>query len=75
MLIPDNIHPEATVYFNGAVVLRVAQRLRAQPVFALYHAVQGERAISLPMFVLCLDWLFLLNLVRLNPQGDVELCS
>lgn len=75
MLIPDNIHPEATVYFNGAIVLRVTQRLRTQPVFGLYHTVHGERAMSFPMFVLCLDWLFLLNLVRLNAQGDVELCS
>lgn len=75
MLIPDNIHPEATVYFNGAIVLGVTQRLRTQPAFRLYQAVQRERAMSLPMFVLCLDWLFLLNLVRLNAQGEVELCS
>lgn len=75
MLLPDNIHPEATVYFNGAVVLRAAQRVRIQPVFGLYQAVQADRAMSFPMFLICLDWLFLLNLVRLNPQGGVELCS
>jgi hypothetical protein len=75
MLLPDNIHPEATVYFNGAVVLRAAQRSPIQPVFGLYQAVLADRSMSLPMFLLCLDWLFLLNLIQLNGQGDVELCS
>jgi hypothetical protein len=75
MLLPDNIHPEATVYFNGAIVLRAVKQTRIQPVFGLYQAVQADRAMSLPMFVLCLDWLFLLNLVRINAEGDVELCS
>jgi hypothetical protein len=74
MLLPDNIHPEATVYFNGAILLRAAQREGVQPVFGLYRAVQADRAMSLRMFLLCLDWLFLLNLVRLNTRGDVELC-
>ena len=75
MLLPDNIHPEATVYFNGAIVLRAAQRTRVQPVFGLYQAVLADRAMSLPIFLLCLAWLFLLSLVRINAQGDVELCS
>jgi len=75
MLLPDNIHPEATIYFNGAIVLRAVKQTGIQPVFGLYQAVQADRAMSLPMFVFCLDWLFLLNLVRINAQGDVELCS
>jgi len=75
MLIPDNIHPEATVYYNGAVVLQAIQETRVQPVLDLYIISKANRAMSLPMFVLCLDWLFLLNLIRLTPQGEIELCS
>lgn len=75
MLIPDNIHPEETVYYNGSVVLRVIGQLRTQPVLSLYQAVQSERPMSPAMFALCLDWLFLLNLVSLSAEGDVELCS
>jgi len=75
MLVPDNIHPEATVYFNGSVVLQAIQKLRVQPVVDLYIASKSIRTMSLPMFVLCLDWLFLLNLIRLTPQGKIELCS
>jgi len=75
MLIPDNIHPEETVYYNGSVVLRVIKQLRTKPVLSLYQAVQSERPMSPAMFALCLDWLYLINLVRLGVEGDVELCT
>jgi hypothetical protein len=75
MLIPDNIHPEQTIYFNGAFVLKAIQGHRVIDMLDLYIKTTATREMSMPVFVLCLDWLFLLNLVALNDQGKVELCS
>ena len=75
MLVPDNIHPEQTIYFNGAFVLKAIQKNRVMNMLDLYIQTTSEREMSLPVFVLCLDWLFLLNLVTLNAHGKVELCS
>jgi len=75
MLIPDNIHPEQTIYFNGAFVLKTIQKLRVMDMLDLYIQTTSEREMSFPVFALCLDWLFLLDLVTLNDQGKVELCS
>ena len=75
MLIPDNIHPEQTIYFNGAFVLKAIQGNRVMDMLDLYIQTTSEREMSMPVFVLCLDWLFLLNLVTLNDHGKVELCS
>jgi hypothetical protein len=75
MLIPDNIHPEQTIYFNGAFVLKAIQAHRVMDLFDLYIHTTAEREMSMPVFVLCLDWLFLLNLVSVNDHGKVELCS
>ncbi|MEN6385928.1 MAG: ABC-three component system middle component 6 [Phycisphaerales bacterium] len=75
MLVPDNIHPEQTVYFNGAFVLKAIQKYRMLDIFDLYMQTTTEREMSMPVFVLCLDWLFLLNLVTLNENGKVKLCS
>jgi hypothetical protein len=75
MLIPDNIHPEQTIYFNGAFVLNAIQKHRVMNMLDLYIQTKAEREMSMPVFVLCLDWLFLLDLVSLNDQGTVELCS
>jgi hypothetical protein len=75
MLVPDNIHPEQTIYFNGAFVLKTIQENRAMDMLSLYIQTTANRDMSMPVFVLCLDWLFLLNLVTLNEHEKVELCS
>lgn len=75
MLLPDNIHPEETVYYNGAKVLTALRKHGVRPLLDLYLDAKAEKEMSMPMFTLCLDWLFLINVVRLNGRGEVELCS
>ena len=75
MLLPDNIHPEQSIYYNGAFVLQALRERRVMDLLDLYLSTQEQRRMTMPVFVLCLDWLYLLNLVSLNEQGSVELCS
>lgn len=75
MLLPDNIHPEESIYYNGAFVLQALQEHHNMDLLDLYMSTQTYRAMTMPVFVLCLDWLYLLNLVSLSEQGSVELCS
>lgn len=75
MLLPDNIHPEQSIYFNGAFVLQALRERCGMDLLELYACTQTYRKMTMPVFVLCLDWLFLLNLVNLNDQGGIEICS
>ncbi len=75
MLIPDNIHPEQTIYFNGSFVLRAIQEYRVMDILDLYIQTKLMREMTMPVFLLCLDWLFLLGMITLNTQGQVILCS
>jgi hypothetical protein len=75
MLLPDNIHPEQSIYYNGAFVLEALREQSVIDMLDLYVSTQNRRPMTMPVFVLCLDWLFLLDLVSLNEQGVVELCS
>ena len=75
MLLPDNIHPENTIYYNGAIVLQVLQKQPKQNILELFQVVKKVRNMSFPIFILCLDWLYLINVAILNESGDVELCS
>lgn len=74
MLIPDNIHPEQTIYFNAAFVLKAIQECPVMDMLDLYIQATAKRKMSMPVFLLCLDWLFLLGLVTLNTQDKVERC-
>jgi len=75
MLLPDNIHPEQSIYYNGAFVLQTLREHPVMDLLDLYASTQSYRKMTMPVFVLCLDWLYLLNLVSLNEQGGIELCS
>lgn len=75
MLLPDNVHPENCIYFMGAFVLKAMQKKQSQDLIELYYNSNQLNEMSMPLFILCIDWLFLLNLVILNDQGRVELCS
>jgi hypothetical protein len=75
MLLPDNIHPEQSIYYNGSFVLQALHQERDMNLLDLYATTQNFRKMTMPIFVLCLDWLFLLNLVNLNDHGSIELCS
>ncbi|KAA6331374.1 hypothetical protein EZS27_020007 [termite gut metagenome] len=75
MLLPDNIHPENSVYYNGAFVLEALQQCNIQSILDLYQTVRDKKGMSFPVFILCLDWLYLLNVAKLNAEGEIVLCS
>lgn len=74
MLLPDNIQPELSIYYNGALVLRELQKNGKQPILQLFSVMKQEADMSFPTFLLCLDWLYLIDAAKINKGGVVELC-
>ncbi|MFN1217657.1 ABC-three component system middle component 6 [Chryseobacterium kwangjuense] len=76
MLLPDNIHPENTIYYNGAFVLEtIKTSSNPNNILDLYQATKAKKEMSFSIFVLCLDWLYLLNIATTNDKGEIKLCS
>lgn len=75
MLLPDNIHPELSIYYNGAIVLNELKKEDKQPIITLYQKIKNTNNMSFPTFILCLDWLYLIEVAQINEGGYVELCS
>ena len=74
MLLPDNIHPELSIYYNGSFVLEELKKTDNQTIMDLYQNVKINKEMSLPTFMLCLDWLYLIEAVKMNVRGDIQLC-
>lgn len=74
MLLPDNIQPELCIYYNGAVALKVLKETGRQSLMSLYQNVKEKNGMSFSTFILCLDWLYLINAAQVNEKGEVELC-
>ena len=75
MLLPDNIHPDNSIYYNGAFVLQSLQKKNVQTLLELYQNVKQKRNLSFSVFVLCLDWLYLIDIAKIDNTGEVKLCS
>jgi len=75
MLLPDNIHPEFCIYYNGSIVLQELKLQTEQPVFDLYQRVKNINDMSFYTFILSLDWLYLIDIAKINKDGLVALCS
>ena len=75
MLLPDNIHPELSIYYNGSLVLEALKEMDNQSIMDLYQNVKVKNEMSFPTFILCLDWLYLIEVAQINERGYIELCS
>lgn len=74
MLLPDNIHPENSIYYNGALVLQVLQKQGGIDLIKLYQEVKQINEMAFPVYILCLDWLFIASIAEVK-EGRVKLCS
>ena len=74
MLLPDNIHPELSIYYNGSVILTELEKKTEQKLLELYYNVKKSNDMSFSMFVLSLDWLYLIQLAQVSEKGVVRKC-
>lgn len=75
MLLPENIHPENSLYFNGAYVLESLRKIGQTSPMDLFMESRKSCEMQMPLFVLTLDWLFLAGLVTCNSDGNIQSCS
>lgn len=73
MLLPDNIKPEDSIYYNGAKVLEVMQQKMCISVTDLYVELREKSDLSVSILLLSLDWLYLIDCITIN-NGEVSLC-
>lgn len=74
MLLPDNIHPELSIYYNGYVILTELEKKTEQMILELYYNVKKSNNMSFSVFVLSLDWLYLIQLAQISEKGVVRKC-
>ena len=78
MIIDSDQHPEKNIYFIGANLIKILSSskdmsLDIYSVFLKYNK-ESKTKISFDYLLLGMDWLFLLNLIEVNPKGDLKKC-
>ena len=75
MIISQDTNPEREVYYLGALVL---QTLKQAPessfdFFDVFQELNVQKKVSINLFTLTLDWLFLLDVISID-NGKIIKC-
>lgn len=74
MLLPNNILPKDSLFYNGGLILRELLGSNGVDFFDLFKIVQSKYEMSMSVFILSLDWLYLCNAAKINDSDKVIPC-
>ncbi len=85
MIISKDIKAESNLYYLGAILIGIidkhqpsSNKINLEPVkvdfFQAFQEMKQQEDISINSFILTIDWLFLLKIIKLNGKF-IEKCS
>lgn len=76
MLLENDISPNKSLYYLGSEVIEILQNSSNDKFdfFDVYQKLNKKEHLSVGLFVLVLNWLYILGLVRQNVKGELEKC-
>lgn len=76
MIINKNINPERDLYYLGGKVIETLNLFNQPHVdyFELFLSVKKTNKISINLYSLVLDWLFILGVIKKSKKGLIEKC-
>lgn len=76
MIISKDINPERDLYYLGAKVLEILFNAddRSYNFFSVYEELKSAENISMNLFTLTLDWLYIIGAINKPENGNIILC-
>ena len=76
MIVSSDRNPERDLYYLGAKVIEIIEKSDTQSFdyFTLFDALNKKSEISIRLFSLVLDWLFILGVIKNGTDGTIKKC-
>lgn len=75
MIVNKDINPERDVYYLGAKVIEIISLDMEQfDFFDVYQKISQSEKISMNLYSLTLDWLYLIGAVEHSDKGQLRKC-
>lgn len=76
MIISRDINPERDFYYLGAKTIEILSKTDEDKVdfFYVYNKLKSSEDISLNLFTLTLDWLFIIGAISKSQKGYIIKC-
>lgn len=75
MILGKDVHPERKIYYWGAIVIDGIRQHGDEEItfFSLFEMLRADHEISIDVYALALDWLFLLGVID-GDKGIIKKC-
>jgi len=76
MIISKDINPERDYYYLGAKVIQLLEKSenKKYDYFKAYEEIRSSENISINLFTLTLDWLFIIGVIDNSEKGYIAKC-
>jgi hypothetical protein len=76
MIIDKNINPERDLYYLGGILIDVLSKKKNSDFdyLELYRLFNQKQDVTINLYSLTLDWLFILGLVTKTENGRIAKC-
>ncbi len=76
MILNPDTHPERDIYFIGGRILEILDDFDSSEIDILdiFNSLKNSTSVSFNLFILSLDWLFLLGVIRKGTMGGILKC-
>ncbi len=76
MIVNKNTSPERDLYFLGGKVIELMDDETTEnfDFFELHKKLNESQNISISLFSLVLDWLFILGVIKNSTKGNIKRC-
>lgn len=76
MIVDKNTNPERDLYYLGGILIDVIESKNSSEIdyMDLYKLFNQKQEITINLYSLALDWLFILGLVTKGENGKIKKC-
>lgn len=76
MIVSKDINPERDFYFLGAKIIELINPNESNEInfFDIFEKINSTEKLSINLFTLTLDWLFLIGAIDISKNGNLKKC-
>jgi hypothetical protein len=76
MIIDKNINPERDLYYLGGVIIDLLKNKNNKEIdyMDLFNLFNKKQEITINLYSLTLDWLFILGTITKSENGKIKIC-
>lgn len=75
MIVSKDISPERDVYYLGARIIDIIS-VESEPIdfFDVYEKINASDGVSMNLYSLILDWLYIVGVIENSGNGSIKKC-